>query len=566
MSDDRTNPIKIYELLLRLVEGDINDAGLAVLKEWFQQKEALPAYWEFIKNYTAIKLYEEASVESFGRMDLLDDSMDMNLWLALADDEKNAPEVPLPAHPSKPVKQWEKPAAVQKVSAGSSKLSLFSLISSLAAVLFLVVYANFVPKSSSGLEVATLTDSINAKWADDASMKVGTRLVTGQTKSLLRGGLAKLVFDNNATVTIEGPAEFEIISEDRIKLQYGRLYSIVPQEALGFSVTTPNAMVIDLGTQFGVQVDFQGSTELHVSQGKTQLIAGENKNKVKCEVFEGSARKISGISSDITEIPCNNLSFARQINSQANLIWRGQSSISLADITGGGNGLGTGKLGVGIHPITGEIGDIIAIDRTGEGKYVSVPHSRYIDGVFVPNGQFSPVIVTSKGHIFADCPMTNNIFYMEIVNSRLNDPAVPMLWKEAADGSGIYGSNACPSIFMHANLGITFNLDTIRSDFEGAEITRFTAEAGLSPSATRQGNVDVWVLVDGKVRFCQKKITEKGKSYPIEIEINKTDHFLTLVTTDGGDIDYPEPAKRATDSDWALFANPELTLAAEKPD
>jgi hypothetical protein len=78
--------------------------------------------------------------------------------------------------------------------------------------------------------------------------------------------------------------------------------------------------------------------------------------------------------------------------------------------------------------------------------------------------------------------------------------------------------------------------------------------------------VDVWVLVDGKVRFCQKKITEKGKSYPIEIEINKTDHFLTLVTTDGGDIDYPEPAKRATDSDWALFANPELTLAAEKPD
>jgi hypothetical protein len=62
------------------------------------------------------------------------------------------------------------------------------------------------------------------------------------------------------------------------------------------------------------------------------------------------------------------------------------------------------------------------------------------------------VIVTSKGHIFADCPMTNNIFYMEIVNSRLNDPAVPMLWKEAADGGGIYGSNACPSIFMHANL------------------------------------------------------------------------------------------------------------------
>ncbi|HOL32701.1 MAG TPA: NPCBM/NEW2 domain-containing protein [Anaerohalosphaeraceae bacterium] len=560
MNDGKTNPVKIYHLLLRLVEGDINDAGLAELKAWFQQEQAIPIYWEFIKNYTAVKLYEETSAESFGQMDLLDNSMDMDLWLALADDEKNAPEVHLPACPQKPVRQWEKPAAVPKVTAGSSKLSMFSLIASLAAILFLVVYAYFVPKASRGFEVATLADSINAKWADDASMKPGTRLVTGQAKSLLRGGLAKLVFDNNAVVTIEGPAEFEIISEDRIKLQYGRLYSIVPQEALGFSVTTPNAMVIDLGTQFGVQVDFQGTTELHVSQGKTQLIAGENKNKVKFEIFEGSARKISGISSDITDIPCNNFIFVRQINSQTNLIWRGQPSISLADITGGGNGLGTGRLGVGIHPLTGEIGDIVAEDRMGEGKYITVPQNRYIDGVFVPNGQFSPVVVSSKGHIFTECPVTNNIFYMEIINSKLTDPAVPMLWKEAAPGSGIYGSNTCPSIFMHANLGITYNLDAIRSDFNGAEITRFTAEAGLSPSATRKGNVDVWVLVDGNVRYCQKNITEKGKSYPIEIDIKKTDRFLTLITTDGGDIDYPEPARRATDSDWALFANPELVL------
>jgi hypothetical protein len=151
-------------------------------------------------------------------------------------------------------------------------------------MLFFVVYARFAPVKR-GLEVATLLDSINAKWAEaDSSMKSGSRLVTGSTNSLLRGGCAKLLFDNNAIVTIEGPAEFEIIAEDRIKLLYGRIYSIVPQEALGFSVVTPNAMIVDLGTEFGVQVDFLGTTELHVNHGMTRLVAGKKRKKpgLKC--------------------------------------------------------------------------------------------------------------------------------------------------------------------------------------------------------------------------------------------------------------------------------------------
>ncbi len=149
-----------------------------------------------------------------------------------------------------------------------------------------------------------------------------------------------MLFDNNAMVTIEGPAEFEIVSEDRIKLQYGRIYSIVPQEALGFSVATPNAMVIDLGTEFGIQVDLEGNTELHVSQGMTRLMAGINKKKVSSEIYEGSARKITGSSSEVSEVPCKDSIFVRKINSKTNLIWRGQKELDLADIVGGGNGWG----------------------------------------------------------------------------------------------------------------------------------------------------------------------------------------------------------------------------------
>ena len=487
---------------------------------------------------------------------------DAHLWNALLYQEQTAPAIQEEPH-EEPKRDFVQKVERVKLFRTFNKRAFYSFVASAAAILLVVLFVQLIPPKSSPFEVATFADAINAKWANNADiMKEGLRLSTGAGPLLLKEGLVELLFDNNAKVTIEGPAEFEIISEDRVKLRYGRLYSVVPREALGFSVATPNAMIIDLGTQFGAFVDFQGNTELHVTEGKTTLVAGEKKEKTSMEVGEGSAKKIFGISSDISDISCNDTLFVRSINSKTNLIWRGQPKIDMADVVGGGNGLGTGQLEKGIHPVTGKLEGTTAEDRLGSGRYIAVPENRYVDGVFVPNGRTAPVVVSSKGHVFADCPATNNVFYMEIINSKTSDSAIPVLWKEMTAGSGIYGTSTCPSIFMHANLGITFDLDAVRADFAGAEITRFAAEAGLSPMATREGNVDVWILVDGHVRYCQKGITEKGKVYPVEINLDKSDRFLTLVTTDGGDVDYLEETKRATDSDWALFARPRLELSA----
>jgi hypothetical protein len=131
-------------------------------------------------------------------------------------------------------------------------------------------------------------------------------------------------------------------------------------------------------------------------------------------------------------------------------------------------------------------------------------------------------------------------------------------------GGRVCGTSDYPGLMMHANLGITFDLNAIRADLPSAEITRFAADAGLSSMAPREGNADIWVLVDGKLRFSQKGIREKGKAFPVEINIGKSDRFLTLITTDGGDVDSLEPARRASDSDWCLFAQPRLELIERK--
>lgn len=557
MNQDTPKPYQKYELLLRLIEGDLNDAGLAELERWFGQPGAVEAYWEFVKNYTAVKICEESRLETADGRDGSDNLLSADLWQALATDEKTAPEIPVP----RPVltREPEEPkAAVPASPRRVSRLSIYTLIVSSAAIVLLVAYAHLVSLRR-GIEVATLQDSWQAKWADaEGTMKSGNRLATHRT-FCLRGGIAALKFDNNAAVTIEGPAEFEIVSEDRIKLGYGRLYSIVPQEALGFSVVTPTATVVDLGTQFGVQVDFNGTTELHVNKGLTRLLAGDKQRKVSLEAQAGSAWRVSKMSSEAVEIPCEESRFVRQINSKANVIWRGQKTFSLADLVGGGNGWGTGLVETALDPLTGKRGGYRGEDRQGPGEYRTLPSERYIDGIFVPDGS-KPQVVSSQGHLFRECPPTNNIFYVEVVNGSARE--VPLSLDGVATcllGGRPFGTPEYPAIFMHANLGITFDLQAIRQDLpQGLHIRRFTSDVGIGSDIRRTPNAEIWVLVDGEVRF-RTRLQDASSVVPIQVALSETDRFLTLVSTDGGDEDHPEqPGARATDSDWCVFGEPKL--------
>ena len=74
-----------------------------------------------------------------------------------------------------------------------------------------------------------------------------------------------------ARVCIEGPAEFAPRSGGRVELNCGRLVAYVPAQARGFTVNTPTAEVIDLGTEFGVEVNRQGRTDLVVIKGQVEV-------------------------------------------------------------------------------------------------------------------------------------------------------------------------------------------------------------------------------------------------------------------------------------------------------
>ncbi len=428
-----------------------------------------------------------------------------------------------------------------------SKFNKFFLALNAAAVFFIVLFLKFAP--SQPVEVATLSDNINAKWADiDSSMHTGTRLVDSREKLMLREGMAELTFDNGTQAVIEAPAEFQILADDRIGLNYGKVYATVPPDAVGFSVYTSNAKIIDMGTEFGVHADTFGNTQLSVLKGKILLVAGEGE-KTKNEISEGVSKKISGDTGEISDIGYRSDYFVRDINSALNCIWKGQKKIDLADIIGGGNGLGTGTIDMGIHPISGKLSKTLDNDNgTTANEYRPVPSNPYIDGVFIPNGRTTQ-IVSSQGHIFRECPVSSGDWYVGLDNVKRRISKSP-------------GSAYLPCIIQHANMGVTYDLQALRSLLPGVNIVRFETTLGIGTETDRPCNADFWILVDGELKYKKTQVREKWEFYTVDIELSLNDRFLTLITTDGlaSEDQETDDNHNAIDSDWCRFVEPRLIL------
>lgn len=508
----------------------------------------------------------------------MSDQFDQMLWYKLADHEKTAPAVEV-------AKKEPQRELVQKVvypprdRRKPSKFSIFTLVNVAAIILFLVIL-RFLP-SRGGVEVATLIDSINAKWADvEGEMNSGTSIATGNKSLLLREGYAEILFDNQAKVILEGPSEFQVLSEDQIKLNYGRLYAIVPREAIGFAIKTPSSQIVDLGTEFGVDTNFQGDTSLHVMKGRTVLIAGDRANKISVEVTQGIAKKVLIESQTISDIPCNDRIFVREISSADKLVWRGETKIDLADIVGGGNGLGTGRVQNSIDPTNGQMVPWKIMEHQyhlGTEEYVAVGASEYIDGIFVPDGGEGAIRVTSLGNHWAG-PDTSNGYKYNIVNSLhiptnideykdygyfTTPPKEDMILAKALEGNvslrpmGLM-ANDTPAdssesnIFMHANIGITFDLDRIRKLLPTPYAMKFKSTFGIGEITSTSARLDMWILVDGETRLYKQHVNQTSM-VNLDIDLLKSDRFLTLVVTDSGD-----PYNFSYD--WGLFMNPRLEV------
>jgi hypothetical protein len=118
--------------------------------------------------------------------------------------------------------------------------------------------------------VASLVEARDLVWAAaQAPIGAGTRLKPQHIRWV--AGTLKLTFDSGALITLEGPADLQVLSSMHIRAARGRITARVEGGVKGFSIETPSTLVVDQGTEFGLEVDDSGQTGVVVFKGLVDL-------------------------------------------------------------------------------------------------------------------------------------------------------------------------------------------------------------------------------------------------------------------------------------------------------
>ncbi len=147
--------------------------------------------------------------------------------------------------------------------------------------------------------VATLVTQVDAALLHKGKPLSGIELSLGRYE--LSRGLVHVQFTSGVMLYVEAPAVFVVRSEKEVMLRNGRLSASVPPEGIGFVVKTPEAEVIDFGTEFSVDVE-DGSSEVHVFDGLVRVHSGRvgaNDKAAPVDLRESQAVRIT----DGTEKP-----------------------------------------------------------------------------------------------------------------------------------------------------------------------------------------------------------------------------------------------------------------------
>jgi hypothetical protein len=161
--------------------------------------------------------------------------------------------------------------------------------------------------------VGRVTGMVNSRWADPATgTLVGAHVPLGR-KYALASGMIEITYDTGARVILQGPCTYEVESKAGGYLSIGRLSALVekkgekakikksstnrPSTTIGhqpsldtplFAVRTPSAIVTDLGTEFGVDVDKEGDTLSQVFCGFVKMQPADGDEPTGEEVILGA--------------------------------------------------------------------------------------------------------------------------------------------------------------------------------------------------------------------------------------------------------------------------------------
>ena len=155
-----------------------------------------------------------------------------------------------------------------------------------------------------------VTGLMGVEWESGAAPSPAAGSVATE-RVAFRSGLVELTYGNGVRVTLEGPADFSVMSPTSGSLASGKLVAYVPPGAEGFSVDYAKGKVVDLGTEFAMDVSADGKTELGVFDGEVELhLPGEKPRPLfesQAVMHDTSAEKV------LRAIPLDREKFVRRL-------------------------------------------------------------------------------------------------------------------------------------------------------------------------------------------------------------------------------------------------------------
>jgi hypothetical protein len=234
--------------------------------------------------------------------------------------------------------------------------------------------------------------------------------------------------------------------------------------------------------------------------------------------------------------------------------------LDLADIVAGGDGT-MGKFGRGLDPLTGNVTDKKVMPNVvGTRDYRKVTAVKFIDGIFVPNGGADPVQLDSAGHRYGlpkTCGRTDHSIFAETAPALASKPETlqqiqPPLAENVADAL----TRPHPQLYLHANVGITFDLDAIQKSRPRHKAARFQAMLCSERSGQPEAQMSAWVFVDGQRVYEKQNFRLADGNFGIDIPLPAGARFLTLVATDGDE---------SINSDHVIFHCPQVVMELAEP-
>ncbi len=128
-----------------------------------------------------------------------------------------------------------------------------------------------VPRTSEDEELASgfavVSGQSDVVWQSGMALSSGSLVPAGELH--LQSGIVQLELFSGVQLVVEGEAKFSVLSPMEVRVALGKVRAQVPEPAIGFRIRTQAGEVVDLGTDFAVDVSEERS-EVHVLEGEVQ--------------------------------------------------------------------------------------------------------------------------------------------------------------------------------------------------------------------------------------------------------------------------------------------------------